>query len=607
MAKDLTEALDKCLAAIAQGAPPEECLARYPQWAEELRALLEVATELRRVPRLLPNAARQDADYRRFMQKAAALRPRKAASVKQPRSGLSLTARLGALAASLLLIVMLLGGSTIALAWNSQPDSPLYPVKLAAERANLWFAFGDEREASLLLDQSERRLAEMRQLMAQDKAVSPKVLAELVWRTRRAYNIITQKRVSPELRTRAQDLWSRQEELLLGLRDRVASNANNHFAAALVAIHNGRLALYGRPSPLPVTPRQVVEGLTQISGIIHQERPGVLTVGGWQIAVDERTIIGGDAEEIEGRSGLVTAVRDDAGRLWGLVIVLDSASRNEDIRLRGTLERVDERQWRVADRIFSVDKETVAQGQLRPGALVEILGSGADNQELRVAVVRTLAPQIFIYEGVYGGARQEGKTASWIIGGQAIYIKPFTLMDARAAPVARGALLRVEGMVQDGQPVAVRVRALLAPGEGNTVRLEGGLSGVNGNNWSVGGLPVNVKDADRPSTPPRPGTWLQVEGTWAGRVLAARSVSLGPSIDQQVVVEGTVEEVRQDALKVAGTVLRLSPETIMRGNLNRGGHASVHAVKAADGSLQAVQVEAWSAPSPTERTPNPKR
>lgn len=605
MAKDLAGALDDCLTALAQGIPLEECLARYPQWAEELRSLLEVATELRQVPPLAPDPVRQEAAHRRFLQRAAALGAPGQAGVLPPRSGLPLLARLAALAAGLLLVVMLLGGATVALAWDSQPDSPLYPVKLATERARLWLTFDDEDKARLLLEQSERRLQEIRNLMARGKAVSPNVLAALRRRTDRVHDILTQKDVSPEIRDRAEKLWARQEGLLLSLRDSLATDADDEFAAALVVVHNGRLALQGRPSPLPITPRQVTVGLIRFAGPVRQERPGLLTVGGWPVVVDEHTIFESDATDGQGRNGLVTAVRDDAGQLRALIVVLGDRVLEGDIRLRGVLEKLERGRWRIGGHIFSVDEATLARGRLRPGALAEVRGRPTRDQELRAAVVRALGSQIFLYEGAYGGIRRQDGAVYWIVGGQEIRVTAVTFIDARAAPVQKGRLVRVEGLLRDSQPLALRIRTLPAFSEGGTVRLEGALRGVDGGRWSLAGIPVNVEGAEGPLSPPPLGSWLQVEGVWAGRVLMAQTVRVGPKMERQVLVEGPVEEVKEGLLKVGGTLLRLSADTVVRGTVTPGAYAVVQSVAAADGSLQAVQVEAWGGPPPSTPEPTP--
>jgi hypothetical protein len=51
---ELDEALDTSLALLERGGTPEDCVARFPEHAEELRPLLEVAVQIRRVPAPTP-------------------------------------------------------------------------------------------------------------------------------------------------------------------------------------------------------------------------------------------------------------------------------------------------------------------------------------------------------------------------------------------------------------------------------------------------------------------------------------------------------------------------------------------------------------------------
>ncbi len=68
---DLDEALDRSLALLQRGGTPEDCLARFPEHAEELRPLLEVAVQIRRVPTPVPSAAGA-AEGKRRMREALA-------------------------------------------------------------------------------------------------------------------------------------------------------------------------------------------------------------------------------------------------------------------------------------------------------------------------------------------------------------------------------------------------------------------------------------------------------------------------------------------------------------------------------------------------------
>jgi hypothetical protein len=68
---ELDEALDNSLALLERGRTPEDCLARFPEHVEELRPLLRVAAQIRRVPVPTPSPTRM-ADGKQRMLEALA-------------------------------------------------------------------------------------------------------------------------------------------------------------------------------------------------------------------------------------------------------------------------------------------------------------------------------------------------------------------------------------------------------------------------------------------------------------------------------------------------------------------------------------------------------
>jgi len=96
MKRDFDHALDECLALLAErGATLEECLARYPEHAEELRPLLEMALTLFDTPRPAARPAAFAAGKERMLQALAEKKRRQASSVSRPRSPGWIAALLG--------------------------------------------------------------------------------------------------------------------------------------------------------------------------------------------------------------------------------------------------------------------------------------------------------------------------------------------------------------------------------------------------------------------------------------------------------------------------------------------------------------------------------
>ncbi len=168
--------LDDCLARLAQGESIETCLAEYPQWAEELRPLLELGSLLHMmaVP-AAQEAARQQGEER--LKRRLRSRSRSGwlpALVSIPSQILSLwkdtitnfleVFMMKKAFASLALVVALLFGSGALTAFASQnalPGDALYPVKTALEDARLALTSNHAAAARLALQLSERRVQEL--------------------------------------------------------------------------------------------------------------------------------------------------------------------------------------------------------------------------------------------------------------------------------------------------------------------------------------------------------------------------------------------------------------------------------------------------------------
>ncbi|NIV29818.1 MAG: hypothetical protein GWN58_10020, partial [Anaerolineae bacterium] len=81
MKRDVNYALDECLTLLGEGhLTLEECLARYPEYASELRQPLEVALEVRRVPPPISSPAAFTAGKQRMLEALAEKQRRQAGS-----------------------------------------------------------------------------------------------------------------------------------------------------------------------------------------------------------------------------------------------------------------------------------------------------------------------------------------------------------------------------------------------------------------------------------------------------------------------------------------------------------------------------------------------
>jgi hypothetical protein len=166
MRHELDAALDQCLAWMREGMDLKTCLDRYPEYAAELRPLLEVAVDVVRV-RVPASPIEARADGQRRMLAVMAQKQERLARthpatllVKRIFASL-LPGKPGSLrpawqlAAVMLMVVLIAGGwMAVAASAGSLPGDVLYPVKLASQKAQLALMFNPAKQR-LMADQFE--------------------------------------------------------------------------------------------------------------------------------------------------------------------------------------------------------------------------------------------------------------------------------------------------------------------------------------------------------------------------------------------------------------------------------------------------------------------
>jgi hypothetical protein len=148
---ELELALDDCLQRLASGkANLAQCLARYPQYADRLRPMLEAALQVRRGRDVRPSGAVRARARARVMEHIEAHPRRRRSSLVLPPL---------ALIVMVLACMLLLFGTGAAQA--AMPGQPLYGLKLSSEQA--WCAtYPDRVSADLFL--ADRRASELVEL-----------------------------------------------------------------------------------------------------------------------------------------------------------------------------------------------------------------------------------------------------------------------------------------------------------------------------------------------------------------------------------------------------------------------------------------------------------
>jgi hypothetical protein len=164
MSDDVQAALDHCLELMRGGTAVETCLSSYPEYAKELRPLLEMVTQMGRV--LTPPAsrtARAEGQQRMLAALAGRRQQRErlgpvAYALRQALHGLSLAFAGGGLVGrsvlrgivlSLAILAVSGGGLALAASGYSLPGEALYPMKVARQELQVALTLDPERQLSL--------------------------------------------------------------------------------------------------------------------------------------------------------------------------------------------------------------------------------------------------------------------------------------------------------------------------------------------------------------------------------------------------------------------------------------------------------------------------
>ena len=153
-------ALDECLdLALKDEQSVETCLRRYPEHAEEMAPLLQMAHEVKSTLDYTPSTVGKTR-ARLLMQAAIARQQARKERRWQWPGWLRVTGPpRWAVGMATIVLVMALGGTGIvAASSDSMPDQPLYPIKRAVEEARLVLSFSSTGKAKLHARFADRRV-----------------------------------------------------------------------------------------------------------------------------------------------------------------------------------------------------------------------------------------------------------------------------------------------------------------------------------------------------------------------------------------------------------------------------------------------------------------
>ena len=590
MARGWAAVLDECLAALGKGERLEDCLARYPNYAEELRIYLPMAQRLTQIPHHQPRASAQAATWQRFRARADDMR-----LGRRPRLSLNVGwMRPLAIAAVLVLAVLVAAGGTAYAAQDALPSSPLYRVKLSTEDIRVWFTFDDVAKAELLLDQSNERTDEVMEMLQRGNTIPGNVLTALRDRNARAVRILQDNPDELRLLTRAREQSADQEDLLLVLWGDISESARDEYAEVVATLHNAQLRTSGIPGS--VRPGDLAAGVINIAGAAEPAGEGVWLLSGVEVHFDLRTRGGVELEP--GQAVSVIAARDAEGRLLALdVTATDRGQPEQGYVVSGAVEVVGENEVVIAGHRIAITERTLLKLRLQLGQQVEIKVEQVDGQAIASSVegpagdIEEGTPPLLAYEGIIEGeVSTEKVTNNWVVGGQEFTVTPSTEIDARGGTLVEGARARVEAVAEDGEAIAKRVVILSDdPGE-DVIRVEGVLEEGDNETWTISGIEVKAPDD---TETPEIGSLVTLEGHRVDKRLIADKLftTYDPGNRGLALLRGSIGLIEEGGRWQVGLVpVGIPDETVVIGEPQVGSQVFIWGSRDDEGALEAVFV-----------------
>jgi len=171
MNPEFEKILDTCTEDMRAGKTLERVLAGYPNDAQQLKPLLEMAMQLEGLPAVEPSKVGLATTLIRIGRETTRGRGRFTPGRSWPLSSPTMA---WAAAAALVLIVSFTGVSSLSA--SSAPGDFLYPVKLVTEKVRFLLTLSSENKAELRLTFSEERLTELVRHSQQSGSVDTSLL-----------------------------------------------------------------------------------------------------------------------------------------------------------------------------------------------------------------------------------------------------------------------------------------------------------------------------------------------------------------------------------------------------------------------------------------------
>ncbi len=172
MRRGVDEIFDECIKAIRNNEKTvEKCLGEYGEIDPEFGPMLMAAARLIKSADVAPNMERKQQARTKLLESVEqkqwesgiGRKAQKSHAVRTPRWRAVLL-RAGVVAVA----IAVLSGTTVALARESLPGSPFYPVKIAVEKARIGLTVDKGKKSKLYLNAAQERISELKRFKQND-------------------------------------------------------------------------------------------------------------------------------------------------------------------------------------------------------------------------------------------------------------------------------------------------------------------------------------------------------------------------------------------------------------------------------------------------------
>jgi len=623
MSPDLTNILDDCLTRMRQGYTLVECLALYPEYAGELKPLLETAAAIYQVPPLLPSPQAMAAGRARLLQRAAQLRllraaPGPIARLGQFLSSLSLETlfprRLVPAAAAIMACLLLVVFGVMPAAADSLPDSPLYPVKRVIEETQVALTFDPDEQARLQVALAARRTDEIETQVNQGRPLPVSVLELVADQNQRALGAITRlpESEATTLLRHFVAISSRQEMALEQVlivspaqpavaQVLAATQANHQWAESVV---NNPAILRRTATPVPPTATPVTVAVlppaTATPGLVVTPFTPSPTprLDKSPVMTPTPALTPTAVTEVKPTSTLPSSpsatVTSPALSTPTSTSVPTSTPAVVRVRLEGPIQAIEGNRWQVSGQFVRLTANSDIGGLYvaQVGGWVELLAERWPDGSLVVIWARITRPaggEPVEFQGVL----LNFTSAVWVVSDQTVNLNAETQINGTPAlgyRVTVKALRRIDGTL-------IAQRLDIQGPDQEMVEFRGKVLNWGPAGGRVGGVEVIINVNSLIPVTPAIGNEVSVRGLRLGdgRVLAARILILPPpDVGQEQDIKGVIRVMESTYWVISGITITVNSNTLIdetQDVARVGATATARVRRQSDGSLLALRIK----------------